>query len=216
MASNTSKYPQSLFTPAIELYGDRAGSKGKFRFAGLAWIQTAKVILVQGDTQSLDSPADWRRLLRLATLAHRLKKPIVLWNLPVVRIVTAQQPTSLALARAIQNAELELLKLPQPIITVFDEFFDLTMVRPEPRWHDGVVLLQPPDTLLPKLSTAQQKVKVAHCPEDIAPQILELLRQAAAMPTTQLVANRLKSLHSRKVEVPPLQATYPESETSDV
>lgn len=216
MASSTSKYPQGPFTPAIELYGDRAGSKGKFRFAGLAWIQTAKVILVQGDTESLDSPADWRRLLRLATLAHRLKKPIVLWNLPVVRIVTTQQPTSLALARAIQNAELELLKLPQPIITVVDEFHDVTTVRPDLRWNDGVVLLQPPDALLPEFSTAQQKVKVAYRPEDIAPQILELLQQAAAMPTTQRVTSRLEALYSPKVEVLPLQTTYPESETSDV
>lgn len=213
MASNTSKYPQPHFTQAIELYGDRAGSKGKFRFAGFAWIQTTKVILVQGDTQSLDSPADWRRLLRLTTLAHRLKKPVVLWNLPIVHIATTQPPTSLALARAIQYTELELLKLPQPIITVFDKFRDITTARSELRWNDGVVLLQPPGALLPEFSTTQQKVKAAHRPEDIAPQILELLQQAAAMPTTQLVANRLQSLHSRKVEVPHLQDTYSESET---
>ena len=214
MASNTAKYPQSPFTQAIELYGDRAGSKGKFRFAGLAWIQATKVILVQGDTQGLDSPADWRRLLRLVTLAHRLKKPVVLWNLPVVRIATTQQPTSLALARAIQNTELALLKLPQPILTVFDDFRDVTTAHPELGWNDGVVLLQPPDALLPEFST--QKVKVAHRPEDIAPQISELLQQAAAMPATQLVANRLQALHSPKIEVPHLQATYPESEASDV
>jgi len=216
MAPNTSKYPQSLFTPAIELYGDRAGSKGKFRFAGLAWIQTTKVILVQGDTHSLDSPADWRRLLRLTTLAHRLKKPVVLWNLPVVRIATTRQPTSLALARAIQNTELALLKLPQPIITVFDDFRDVPTACPELIWNDGVVLLHPPASLLPEFPTVQQTVKVAHRSEDIAPQILELLRHAAAMSTTHLVANRLQALHSPKVEAPHLQAISPESEVSDV
>ena len=60
MSSNIAKYPQPPFTQAIKLYGDRAGSKGTFRFAGLAWIQDTKVILVQGDAQSLNGAAEWR------------------------------------------------------------------------------------------------------------------------------------------------------------
>lgn len=190
MSANTSKYPQPPFTHAIMLYGDRAGSKGTFRFAGFAWIQNTKVILVQGDVQSLNSAAEWRCFLRLTALAHRLKKPIVLWNLPVVHIAITQRQTSLDFAQAIQNAELELLKLPHPIITVFDETYDLTYTPPELIWNDGVVLVAPSDTQL----SGQEKVEVVQHPMEIAPAILELLRQAEAIPTAELVKNRQESL----------------------
>ena len=186
MSANTSKYPQPPFTHAIMLYGDRAGSKGTFRFAGFAWIQDTKVILVQGDAQSLSSAAEWRCFLRLTTLAHRLKKPIILWNLPVVHIATTQRQTSLDFAQAIQNAELELLKLPHPIITVFDE----TYTPPELIWNDGVVLVAPSDIQPSEV----EKVKVVQHPTEIAPAILELLHQAEELSTTELVENRQESL----------------------
>ena len=172
------------------LYGDRAGSKGTFGFAGFAWIQDTKVILVQGDAQSLSSAAEWRCFLRLTTLAHRLKKPIILWNLPVVHIATTQRQTSLDFAQAIQNAELELLKLPHPIITVFDETYNLTHTPPELIWNDGVVLVAPSDIQPSEL----EKVKVVQRPTEIAPAILELLRQAEEISTTELVENRQGSL----------------------
>ncbi len=190
MSSNIAKYPQPPFTQAIKLYGDRAGSKGKFRFAGLAWIQDSKVILVQGDARSLNSAAEWRCFLRLTTLARRLKKPIVLWNLPVVHIATVQRRTSLDCAQAIQNAELELLKLPYPIITVFDEAYDSTYAYPELIWNDGVVLVAPPDAQF----SEHEKVKIAPRPTDIASAILELLCQAEAIPATELIQSRQESL----------------------
>ena len=190
MSSNIAKYPQPPFTQAIKLYGDRAGSKGKFRFAGLAWIQDTKVILVQGDARSLNSAAEWRCFLRLTTLARRLKKPVVLWNLPVVHIATVQRRTSLDCAQAIQNAELELLKLPYPIITVFDEAYDSTYAYPELIWNDGVVLVAPPDTQF----SEHEKVKIAPRPTDIASAILELLCQAEAIPATELIQSRQESL----------------------
>ena len=141
MSSNISKYPQPPFTHALKLYGDRAGSKGTFRFAGFAWIQDINVILVQGDVQHLDSAAEWRCLLRLITLAHRLKKPIILWNLPLLHIATKQRQTSLEFAQAIQKTELELLKLPHPIITVFDGVHGSTYTPPKLIWNDGVILV---------------------------------------------------------------------------
>ena len=190
MSSNIAKYPQPPFTQAIKLYGDRAGSKGKFRFAGLAWIQDTKVILVQGDARSLNGAAEWRCFLRLTTLARRLKKPVVLWNLPVVHIATVQRRTSLDCAQAIQNAELELLKLPYPIITVFDEAYDSTYAYPELIWNDGVVLVAPPDTQF----SEHEKVKIAPRPTDIASAILELLCQAEAIPATELIQSRQESL----------------------
>ena len=172
------------------LYGDRAGSKGTFRFAGFAWIQNTKVILVQGDAQSLSSAAEWRCFLRLTTLAHRLKKPIILWNLPVVHIATTQRQTSLDFAQAIQNAELELLKLPHPIITVFDETYNLTYTPPELVGNDGVVLVAPSDIQPAEL----EKMTVVQRPTEIAPAILELLRQAEEISTIELVENRQGSL----------------------
>ncbi len=197
MSSSIAKYPRGNtqaktppFTQAIKLYGDRTGSKGTFRFAGLAWIQDTRVVLVQGDAQSLNDAAEWRCFLRLTTLAHRLKKPILLWNLPLVHIATVQRRTSLECAQAIQNAELELLKLPYPIITVFDEAYDSTYAYPELIWNDGVVLVTPPDAQF----SEHEKVKIARHATDIGSAILELLCQAETIPASELIKNRQESL----------------------
>ena len=190
MSANTSKYPQPPFTQAIALSGDRAGSKGMFQFTGFAWIYDAKVVLVQGDVQSLKATPEWRQLLRLINLARRLRKPIILWNLPVVHIATEQRKTSLANTQAIQNTELALLKLPYPVISVFDENYDGTYPSPERIWSDGVVLLGSSDTQL----SESEKVKIPRQPTEISSVILDLLAQAEAIPTSELIANRSASL----------------------
>ena len=191
MSSNTSKYPpQPPFTQAIALYGDRAGSKGTFKFAGFAWIQRTKVILVQGDTDSLSSASEWRCLLRLVTLAHRLKKPIVLWNLPVAHIAVRQRRTSLAAAQAIQKTELAMLKLPYPIVTVFDGTGDIDYTTLELGWNDGIVMAG----LLETQFSEGQNVKVAQRPTDVASAILELLSQIETIPDTELFKNRQETL----------------------
>ena len=199
MLANTSKYPQPPFTQAIQLYGDRSGSKGTFKFAGFAWIQNTKVMLVQGNEQSLNGAAEWRCLLRLIALAHRLKKPIVLWNLPVAYIAKIQRKTNLACAQAIQRTELELLRLPYPVITVYDKANHTDHDPRELIWNDGVVLVALPDAQ----SSEQEKVKIAAHPTDIAPAILELLNQAETIPATELVKNRRESLHFL-VEIEPV------------
>ena len=191
MSSNTAKYPQPPFTQAIELYGDRAGSKGAFKFAGFAWIQRTKVIFIQGDTQSFNSASEWRGLLRLTALAYRLKKPIVLWNLRVAHIAAIQRRTSLVCAQIIQKAELELLRLPYPIITVFEGVNNVEHAAPELIWNDGIVLVAPPDAQF----FEQKKIKIAQHRTDIAPAILELLCQTEAVPAIELVKNRRESLH---------------------
>ena len=199
MLTNTLKYPQPPFTQAIQLYGDRSGSKGTFKFAGFAWIQNTKVILVQGNEQSLNGASEWRCLLRLIALAHRLKKPIVLWNLPVTYIAKIQRKANLACAQAIQRTELELLRLPYPVITVYDRANNTDHDPRELIWNDGVVLVALPDTQ----SSEQERVKIAAHPTDIAPAILELLRQAETIPATELVKNRRESLHFL-VEIEPV------------
>ena len=193
MSSNTAKYPQPPFTQAIELYGDRAGSKGTFKFTGFAWIQHTKVILVQGDAHSLKSAAEWRCLLRLTALAHRLKKPILFWDLPITHIAAIQRRTSLAYAHVIQKTELELLRLPHPIITVFEGVNNVDHAAPEIIWSDGSILIPAPDAQF----SEQERGKIAQHPTDIAPTILELLCQAEAVPATELIKNRRESLRRR-------------------
>ena len=195
MSSNTSKHPpQPPFTQAIALYGDRAGSKGTFKFAGFAWIQHTKVILVQGDVHNLSSPSEWRCLVRLVTLAHRLKKPLVLWNLPIAHIAAIQRRTSLVLARAIQKTELELLKLPHPIIAVFDGTDDIDWTTLEFVWNDGSVL----PALWETQFSEGENIKIAQHPTDVATAILELLYQAEAIPATELLKNRQEMLHQAR------------------
>jgi len=191
MSSNISKYPpQPPFTQAIALYGDRAGSKGTFKFTGFAWIQKTKVILVQGDGHNLSSASEWRCLLRLVTLAHRLKKPIVLWNLPVAHIAARQRRTSLAAAQAIQKTELAMLKLPYPIITVFDGTSDMDYTTVELGWNDGIVMAG----LLEIQCSERQNVKIAQLPAYVASAILELLSQIETVPATELFKNRQTTL----------------------
>ena len=197
MSVSTSEYPRGNtqaktppFTQAIALSGDRTGSKGAFHFAGFAWIYDTKVTFVQGDAQSLKTPQEWRQLLRLISLARRLKKPIILWNLPVIHIATKQRRTSLAATQAIQNVELALLKLPHPIITVFDETYDGIYPSWGPMWNDGVVCVGSSGV---QFSEAE-KVKIARRPTEIASAILELLSQAEAISTIELIEGRRTSL----------------------
>ncbi len=191
MLSDTTEYPQPPFTQAIQLYGDRSGSKGAFKFAGFAWIQNTKVILVHGDDQSLNAASEWRCLLRLIALAHRLKKPIVLWNLPLACIAKIQRKTTLDCAHAIQKTELELLRLSCPIIAVFDGANNMDYAAQELIWNDGMVLVASPDAQLAE----QESVKIAAHSTDISPAILELLSQTEAIPAAELVENRRASLH---------------------
>ncbi len=191
MSANTFKYPQPPFTQAIALSGDRTGSKGMFQFAGFAWIYDTKAILVQGDVQSLKTPPEWRQLSRLVNLAHRLRKPIILWNLPVVHIAMEQRKTSLANTQAIQNTELALLKLPHPVISVFDESYDGADPSLGRIWNDGVVIVGSWDTQIPESG----KIKIIQQPTEITSAILDLLRRARAIPTSELIANRSTSLY---------------------
>ena len=195
-STNTSKYPpQSPFTQAIALYGDRAGNKGTFKFAGFAWIQSTKVILVQGNVHNLSSAAGWRCLLRLITLAHRLKKPIVLWNLPITHIAAIQRRTSLASAETIQKTELALLKFPYPIIAVFDENSDIDDTALECVWNDGIVM----SALLDTPFSERKNVRVVERSADITSAILELLYQVETIPPTELFKNRQETpRHSAK------------------
>lgn len=188
-------YQHPLFKNTIQLYGDRVGGQGNFEFAGLAEVNETKIILLYGNAQSLEHPADWRRCLRLTDLAQRLKKPVVLWNLNIIQAATTQHHTSLAVATAIQNSKIRLLRLLQPIITVYDDDYEWNNDNGEIGWTDGCVLVEQDKS---KLSTAskvkQQNLEIVSKQIDIPNQIVKLLNEVYKKSEEELLADRFRSL----------------------
>ena len=76
----------------IELYGDRTEAMGDEIYAGLAWIDQTKFVLIGGDEDAAFKPATWRRVSRLFELAQELRRPVLLWDAPFQADMTA--PTS--------------------------------------------------------------------------------------------------------------------------
>lgn len=181
------------FENTIQLYGDRAGGQGNFEFAGFANLKESKVVLLKGNTKSLEQPADWRRFFRLTNLAQRLNKPLLLWNLPLICITTAQHSISLVLGSTIQNTKLQLLKLPQPIITVFDGNYNWNdIIKKELGWADGCVVVKPEkEELFAFPNLKKQNLKIVCEKSDISKQILKLLQEVSQVNSEELIANRL-------------------------
>ena len=76
----------------IELYGDRTEAMGDEIYAGLAWIDQTKFVLIGGDEDAAFKPATWRRVSRFFDLAQELRRPVLLWDAPFQADMTA--PTS--------------------------------------------------------------------------------------------------------------------------
>ena len=121
----------------IELYGDRTEAMGDEIYAGLAWIDQTKFVLIGGDEDAAFKPATWRRVSRLFELAQELRRPVLLWDAPFQADMTA--PTSSLHHRsAAQNTQRHLLKLTVPVIGVFDKL----RLEPDCAPIDAAVLLQ--------------------------------------------------------------------------
>ena len=181
------------FNKAIQLYGDRSGGQGNFEFAGLAEIQEKKVVLLKGNDESLKNPSDWRRLVRLILLAQRIEKPILLWNVPLTHKANNQHPTTLALGTAIQNAKMQLLKLQQPIIKVFDEIYNCNDVLLDLEWGDGTIIVIPEDNAKLREKLKQHNLKIVSKQANISEQILKLLHVLSKTTGKELVTNRIQS-----------------------
>ena len=183
------------FEKAIQLYGDRAGGQGNFEFAGFAKLKESKVVFLKGNAKSLEQPADWRRFFRLTNLAQRLNKPLLLWNLPLIYIATAQHPISLTLGSAIQNTKMQLLKLPQPIITVFDGNYNWNdIIIKELGWADGCVVVKPEKEVLSACPNLEKQNLNFICEKsDISKQILKLLQELSKINSEELIAHRLEA-----------------------
>jgi len=173
----------------IELYGDRTGGHGDAIRGGLAWIQDTKVILL-AEGSKLQHPSSWRRLSRLLSLAQQLRRPVLLWHQPFQIATTASQRNSLVINNTIQNSKLQLLQLPLPIVSVFDEpswvplEYELAMV-------DGAVLVQSQPQANSMSDNLPFILKISNCPSTLKSKILELLNQISAIPVETLVHHRM-------------------------
>ena len=178
----------------IELYGDRTEAMGDEIYAGLAWIDQTKFVLIGGDEDAAFKPATWRRVSRFFDFAQELRRPVLLWDAPFQADMTA--PTSSLHHRiAAQNTQRHLLKLTVPIIGVFDKLH----LEPDCAPIDAVVLLQSE----PQPSadeTCPILVKVAEDASHLKSNILELLSRLSALPGETLVHQRLEVLRQSVVK----------------
>ena len=182
-----SKQFQNTIHRFIELYGDRTEGIGDDIHAGLAWIDETKFVLIAGADTTILQPPSWRRISRMFDLAQQLNKPLLLWDLPFQVNLTGSN--TLLHRSAAQNSQLQLLKLPVPIIGVFDA------VALEPYFApiDAAVLLQQGETDS-QGEASPTLVKVADDPSDPKSDILELLSRLSTLPVERLVEQRLNSI----------------------
>ena len=190
---NQSKQFQDTIHRFIELYGDRTEGIGDEIHAGLAWIDETKFVLIAGaDTTTLPPPS-WRRASRLFNLAQQLGRPLLLWDAPFQTDPTNPATTLLHMSAA-QNSLLHLLKLPVPIIGVFDKL----PLQPDFAAIDAAVLLQQEETVSqPKPSADESSpilIRVADDSSHLKSDIIELLRHLSALPIERLVHQRLEAL----------------------
>lgn len=192
MSTQNFRYNHNNFTKTIQLYGDRAGGQGNFEFAGLAELQNQKILLVHGNTESLEETHDWRRLYRLINLAQRLNLPITFWNLSIRQSAIRLYNTSLALSTVIGNIQTEILRFPYPIITVFDESYDWKDIAEECESVDGSVIVLPNNRIPIELSKLKQiHLKFIQIQEDLQMEILTLLQELSKISAEELIHNRL-------------------------
>ena len=177
----------------IELYGDRTEGIGDEIHGGLAWIDDAKFVLIGSGEAVVAQPPSWRRISRLFSLAEQLQRPILLWDLLFQADIAGPGATLLHRSAA-QNSRLQLMKLPVPVIAVFDRLplqSDVVSV-------DAVILLQgeeaAPQPTASHAETAPMLEPVVTDPAHIKSHILERLAELAALPPENLVDQRMETI----------------------
>ena len=175
----------------IELYGDRTEAIGDEIHAGLAWIDDAKFVLIGRGEAVVFQPPSWRRISRLFDLAQHLRRPVLLWDILIQADVTGPT-TTLLHKRSAQSSRLHLLKLPVPIIGVFDR----SALQPNLAVLDAAVLLesQDEDSHASAAETSSTRIRVTDDPSDLKSAILELLDHLATVPAETLIHQRFASL----------------------
>ena len=192
-----SKRFQDTIHRFIELYGDRIEGIADEIYAGLAWIDETKFVLIGGDEDAALKPPTWRRVSRLFNLARQLRRPVLLWDTPFQANMAT--PTSSLLARSTaQNTQRHLLKLTVPVIGVFDKLSLASDVSP----IDAVLLLPQvgvkagplADEMFPTL------IKVSEDTSQLKSDILELLSHLSSLPAETLVQQRLEGIRQSAVK----------------
>ena len=197
MQSLNFNYQHKHFEKTIQLYGDRAGGQGNFEFAGLAEIEKIQFVLLKGNPQSLQHPADWRRYLRMLHLAHRIHKPVLLWDLPHIKTVSIDNPTSLELRTVINNTRMQLFQLSTPIISVYDETIDFDNVVEEVNWVDGTIVVRSDDKKDSKEEILKQdNLYYVSTRSAIPNKISEIFIEKSGKTKKELVERRLEALHN--------------------
>ena len=196
MQSLNFNYQHPHFDKTIQLYGDRVGGQGNFEFAGLAELNNTKVILLHGNPNSLEQPADWRRFQRLINLAQRLKKPVVLWNIHLENAATTQHHTSLALATVIQNTKIQLVKMHLPILAVYDDAYGWDTESGRLGWVDGCIIVRQDKMRMQNLSNSKEHTLEVVCEQnEISEHLKGQLNELSRKPSEELVMDRLQSFN---------------------
>jgi acetyl-CoA carboxylase alpha subunit len=189
---------QDIVDRFIELDSARTGEIGDSILAGFAWIQDTKVIFLaeaaDEDYQPYydHHPCDWHRFSRLVNVSAQLKRPVLLWNLLFQMPAFAEQNLSLAMHHAIQSSELQLLKLPLPIIGVFDAPHYEHTLRPEFALVDGIILVGTYNKA--EYAHMFPRVKIVSAREGIKKGILDLLADVSTISGETLIAERFSRL----------------------
>ena len=188
-----SKQFQDTVHRFIELYGDRTEGVGDEIHAGLAWIDETKFVLIGGADTATLHPSSWRRASRLFDLAKQLRRPLLLWDVLFQADMTGPTATLLHTSAA-QHSHLHLLKLPVPIIGVFDKL----PLQPDLAVIDAAVLLQGEQTASQPTPSEDETspilVKVAADPSSLKSDILALLNHLSTLPIERLVDQRVTSI----------------------
>ncbi|MCZ6676556.1 MAG: hypothetical protein O7E52_04825 [Candidatus Poribacteria bacterium] len=177
----------------IELYGDRTEGLGNEIRAGFAWLQEIRFVLIAMNEGVVQHPSSWRRLSRLLGLAQHFRRPVLLWNLSLQAAPADSSPTLLDRSTA-QNSQLRLMKLPLPIISVFDGEVQ-RLLASDLAAVDAAVLIQ--NQSEPQhLSASMNKslpilVRITDNVLDLKSHILALLDQISTVPPETLVHGRI-------------------------
>lgn len=181
-------------TKFIELYGDRTGQKGTGVHGGLAWIGDEKFVLLAWGGEGAADAADWRRMSRLAALAQHLRRPVLLWDMPLQVVATVSQKQPLVINEAIQDCKLALLRMRVPVISVFKERFPVVLT-PEIAMVDGAVIVSDHPELLASIAEDLPAITMAgNGKHNLTQEILALIERVSRIGGADLERRRVEQI----------------------
>ena len=176
----------------IELYGDRTGKMGDGIHGGFAWVRDAKFVLLASRGTDVGNAGDWRRLSRLVGLAGHLHRPLLLWDLPLQIAASKLEPDALEINEAIQSGKLRLLKLPLPIISVFESHFPV-ILESELALVEGAVIVSDKPDIIPAMGNhLAPTAAVKSVTHDLSETILALLDRASQVAAEHFEQRRIE------------------------